>query len=108
MMLFQINRQGKDAADKNDGIYGISALTYANACEKTADVITTTYLNEELRNAGLTKICNLKNRDNKKFEPFQAHVNFPCRRILSEKRMEPKGFSVDEHDSYMNTLQYQL
>jgi hypothetical protein len=108
LMLFQINRQGKDDADKNDGIYKIKALTYANAAEKTADVITTTYLNDELRKSGLTKICNLKNRDNPLFDPFQAHVNFTCRRILSQKRMEPKGFVVEEYDSYLQSMQVQL
>jgi len=77
-------------------------------CEKTADVITSTYLNEEMRNAGLTKFCNLKNRDNPLFEPFQAHVNFVSRRILSPKRMEPQGFVVEEFDSYLQSMQVQL
>jgi len=108
VMLFQINRMGKDDADKNDGLYKMKALTYANACEKTADVITTTYLNDEMRKAGLTKICNLKNRDNPLFEPFSAHVNFVSRRILSQKRMEPQGFAVEEHESYLQQMQVQL
>jgi intein/homing endonuclease len=77
-------------------------------CEKTADVITSTYLNEEMRAAGLTKFCNLKNRDNPLFEPFQAHVNFVSRRILSPKRMEPQGFVVEEFDSYLQSMQVQL
>jgi replicative DNA helicase len=104
LMLFQINRMGKDEADKNEGVYRMRALTYANSCEKTADIITTTYLNTELRQQGRTKFTNLKNRDNPLFEPFEAHVNFSCRRILSSRRMEPKGFSVDGHDTYLNEL----
>jgi len=107
LMLFQINRTGKDDADKNDGVYKMKALTYANNAEKTADVISTTYLNDELRSQGLTKICNLKNRENKPFEPFTAHINFPCRKMMSVRQMEPKGFAVEE-DSFMQSIQVQL
>jgi replicative DNA helicase len=105
LMLFQINRNGKADADKNDGVYKMNALTYANNAEKTADVITTTYWNDEMRAAGLTKFCCLKNRDNPLFQPFTAHVNMTCRRIMSEKRMEPQGFVVDEHESFLQTMQ---
>lgn len=73
-------------------------------CEKTADVITTTYLNNELRAAGFTKFTNLKNRDNALFPPFQAHINFNCRKILSLKRMEPTSFSVEGHDEYLGSI----
>jgi len=100
LMLFQINRQGKDDADKNEGVYKIKALTYANAAEKSADVITTTYLNDALRTAGRTKFTNLKNRDNPLFDPFEAHILFPCRRILSPQKVEPKGISVETLDEY--------
>jgi replicative DNA helicase len=77
-------------------------------CEKTADIITTTYLNDALRSAGLTKFTNLKNRDNPLFKPFEAHVKFSCRRILSAKRMEPQGFSVEDHDEYLETMDVAL
>jgi replicative DNA helicase len=108
VMLFQINRQGKDIADKNEGVYKISALTYSNACEKSADVITATYLNKELRAAGLTKFSCLKNRDNPPFEPFEAHINFMCRKIMSAKRLEPQGFSVTSHDDYLGAIDIAL
>jgi len=77
-------------------------------CEKTADVITTTYLNDELRAAGMTKVTNLKNRDNALFPPFEAHVNFACRRILSTKQIEPKGFSVEENEAYLDSMDIAL
>lgn len=83
LLLFQLNRQGKDDADKNEGRYKIKALTYANEAEKSADYITTTYLNEEHRKNATTVFCNLKNRDNPLFEPFTASVNFACRRIFN-------------------------
>jgi replicative DNA helicase len=102
LLLFQINRAGKDDADKNDGIYKMKALTYANECEKAADVITTTYLNDTLRMTGATKITNLKNRDNPPFKPFEAIVQFAPRRIVSPERLraeDPQGFSVeDQHE----------
>jgi len=103
IMLFQINRNGKTEADKNDGVYKMNALTYANNCEKTADIITTTYLNEELRRVGATKICNLKNRDNRLFEPFTARVQFPCRKITSVVRGGGEGFVVNDHDAMMSS-----
>lgn len=81
LMLFQLNRQGKDEADKNEGKYKIKALSYANEAERSADYITTTYLNEQHRENGTTIFCNLKNRDNPLFAHFQASVDFACRRI---------------------------
>lgn len=108
LMLFQINRKGKEDADKNDGVYKMNALTYANACEKTADIITTTYLNDSLRAAGITKISCLKNRDNPIFKPFEAHVQFYCRRILSAKRLAPQGFSVETHSEYLESMEAML
>jgi len=101
IMLFQINRSGKTDADKNDGVYKMNALTYANNAEKTADVITSTYLNDELRKAGATKFTNLKNRDNRLFEPFTARVQFACRRITSAVRDGGEGFAVNEFDAMM-------
>lgn len=104
MMLFQINRSGKTEADKNDGVYKMNALTYANNAEKTADVITTTYWNTEMRNTGRTKFTNLKNRDNPIFEPFEAHVNMTCRRIMSGQRMTPQKFTNEGHSDYLQSM----
>jgi len=81
MLLFQINRLGKAEADKNEGRYKLSALSYANEAEKSADVVTTTYLNDDLRQDGRSIMCCLKNRDNPTFSPFQLGVDFSCRRI---------------------------
>lgn len=97
LMLFQLNRQGKDEADKNEGRYKIKALSYANEAERSADYITTTYLNDQHRENGTTIFCNLKNRDNPLFAAFQASVDFNCRRIMN---FDPtvstvKGMRVD-------------
>jgi hypothetical protein len=87
-----------------DHEYAAGGLLVHN-CEKTADVITTTYLNTDMRAAGMTKFTNLKNRDNPLFDPFSANVNFGWRRISSGKRMEPQGFSVDLMSSYLGVTE---
>lgn len=100
LLLFQINRQGKDLADKNEGRYKMSALSYANEAERSADVITTSYLNEDLRKKGRSIICNLKNRDNPLFDPFEAAIDFSTRRMRS---LDPfagedgQGITVDDY-----------
>lgn len=81
LLLFQINRQGKDDADKNDGRYKLRALSHANEAERSADVVTTSYLNEQLRQDGRARFCNLKNRDNPLFEPVLIGIDFATRRL---------------------------
>jgi replicative DNA helicase len=107
LLLWQINREGKEDANKNDGVYKAKALTYANEVEKTADVITATYLNDELRKSGATKFCNLKNRDNPLFEPFLAHVNFASRRIANMDRYSNNvTMAAEEHESVFNGMAF--
>lgn len=74
--LIQTNREGKKEADKNNGIYRTSALADANEAERSADVITYTYLNAELRQAQQVKVGCLKNRDNPHFHPFTVSINW--------------------------------
>jgi replicative DNA helicase len=105
LLLFQINRQGKDEADKAEGRYKIKALAYANEAERSADVISTTYLNDEHRRSGTTLFCNLKNRDNPLFEPFTARVNFQSRRITNLDNLaagSTPGMAVEDHRSLMH------
>lgn len=106
-LLFQLNRAGKEEADKNEGRYRINALTYANEVEKSADVITTTYLNEDHRTAGTTVLCNLKNRDNPLFAPFTAKVNFEPRRIYNldpYQGLAGTGMGLDDHRAAMQAM----
>jgi replicative DNA helicase len=107
LMLFQINRQGKEEANKNEGRYKASALAYANEVEKSSDVITTTYLNDEHRQRRTTLICNLKNRDNPLFEPFMAQVDFPCRRISNldmYQGSDGRGMGVEDHAAVLEAM----
>lgn len=79
--LFQLNRQGKMRADKADGAYDISAISYANEVEKSADVISYTYLNEELRRQGKFYMGCLKNRDGAFFEKMVGKIMWNSKRM---------------------------
>lgn len=79
--FFQINRQGYEKALKNDGLYSLSALSYANECERSADIVTTTFLDDDMRRSGLVQFQTLKSRDTAFFEPFKAKIEFEYRRM---------------------------
>ena len=81
LALFQLNRQGKLRADKNDGRYDFAAISYANEIEKSADVITYTYLNDALRNEGKFYLGNLKNRDNPLFDRMVGKIIWQSKRM---------------------------
>lgn len=65
-----------------DHEYSTGGLLTHN-CERSADYVTTTYLDDALREAGRTIFCCLKNRDNPFFPPFEAGVDFTCRRVYN-------------------------
>ncbi len=107
LLLFQINREGWKEAEKNEGRYRLTALANANEAERSADIVTTTYLNDEHRKNWTTLICHLKNRDGAFFSPFLASVD-PCtRRIIN---MDPftgqsgKGITIEDHRAVMLTM----
>jgi len=79
--LFQLNRQGKMRADKADGKYDIAAISTANEVEKSADVITYTYLNDELRRQGKFYLGCLKNRDNAIFDRMVGKILWQSKRM---------------------------
>lgn len=109
LMLFQLNRQGKDDADKTDppGRYKIRALSYANEAERSADYITTTYLNDIHREHCTTVFSNLKNRDNPLFDTFTASVDFSCRRICNfdTELSTVGGLRVDTPEGHAELMQ---
>ena len=78
---YQANREGKKLADKNDGVYRLDALSYANEAERSADVIIYTYLNDDLRDNKEVKMGCLKNRTKPKFKQFIAKTRLECRKI---------------------------
>lgn len=79
--LFQLNRQGKMRADKADGRYDMAAISYANEVDKSSDIITYTYLNDELRRQGKFYMGCLKNRDNPVFERMVGKVLWQTKRM---------------------------
>jgi len=89
--LHQINREGKKEADKNDGRYNTQALADSSAAERTADVITYTYLNKEYRENGETLVGCIKNRDNPHFDPFVADIHFASRFIQNLTKTSKAG-----------------
>lgn len=101
LLLFQINRDGKDYADKSEGRYKLRALSYANEAERSADVVTTTYLNDEHRAAGTTLFDCLKRRDGPFFPHFVAGVDWKTRRIFNHDQLtgatSDRGMSLDDH-----------
>lgn len=87
--LHQINREGKKEARKNDGQYTTQALADANEAERSSDVISYTYLDDDLREDNEVKIGCLKNRDNPHWDPFIARVDFRNRFIYNLINSDP-------------------
>lgn len=92
LALFQMNRQGKLRADKNDGRYDFAAISYANQIEKDSDVITYTYLNDALRSEGKFYLGNIKNRDNPIFERMVGKILWQTKRM---RAIEQTSFNMD-------------
>jgi replicative DNA helicase len=100
LMLFQINRQGQEIVEKkkgtpDEGLYNFAALAYANEAERSADYVTTTYLNPDRKKEGVTIMANLKNRDNELFPLTRVRVDFECRRM---RNWEPSDQSDIGHE----------
>jgi replicative DNA helicase len=86
--LFQINREGFRAAMKmkekgGTARYELTGLAYANECERSADIVTSSWIDETLSKANRVQFQCLKSRDQKPFEMFNARVEWPCRRLLT-------------------------
>lgn len=79
--LFHINRQGKAMADKSDGHYNFSAISYANAIEQMADVVSYTYLNDDLRREAKFYLGCMKNRDNPIFDRMIGKILWLSKRM---------------------------
>jgi hypothetical protein len=72
---FQISRGAYKEAAKNEGKYDSTALSNAHEAERSADIVITLWVDEEMRHSGVTKIQNLKNRRNRHFPTTTANVN---------------------------------
>ena len=78
---FQVNREGYKEAKKNDGVYFPTALSNAHEAERSSDCVIALYVNDDDRNSGMIKVCNLKARRDKPFSAFNACINFDSKYI---------------------------
>ena len=86
MALFQINRDGLREAQKRKDkghlpTYELYNLSYASEAERSADVVTATYLDKEYAQRGRALLTCLKSRDNAPFDPCLLEVKWACRRM---------------------------
>jgi hypothetical protein len=90
--LFQISREGFKAAEKiaeksngtfGTGPYNLTHLSYANECERSSDVVTASFVNDDLRSNNRVLFQCLKTRDRAPFQNFYSRVEWDCRRILT-------------------------
>lgn len=106
--FFQISREGYKSAlkamkDTGKPGYNLTHLSYANEAERSSDIVTTSWVDEEMRAQNRVFFQCLKSRDQKPFDPFTARVEWPCRRILtcydlprSAEDMKKKGDEIDK------------
>lgn len=94
--LYQINREGFKSAQKNGGKYNLTHLSYANEAEKSSDIVTAGYIDDELRKKNQLFFQCLKSRDNAPFDDFYMRVEWPCRRLY-----ECDGHELTQEDAEM-------
>lgn len=87
--LFQISREGFKSAEKNGGRYNLTHLSYANEAERSSDIVTAGWVDDELRESNMVKFQCLKARDHKPFADFYSGVLWPCRRIFTMDAVTP-------------------
>jgi len=78
---FQINREGWKDAQKNGGVYKLHHLSGANQAERTCDLIIGSFMDEEMRNSGMLKICCMKHRKGATFSPFELRLDHNSKNI---------------------------
>lgn len=100
--LYQTSREGFRKAEKEGGLYDLTAFNYSNEVEKSADIITMSYLNKELREQSRVLLQNLKSRDESLLDPFKGRIYWPCRRVLTcfddEEGKDDSSLDADELD----------
>lgn len=78
---WQMNRQGWKEAEKNEGIYKLSALSDSNETERSADMVVSVFMTEEMQRNSLVKIGCMKHRWGAPFPAFEAHLDFSSRTL---------------------------
>jgi hypothetical protein len=86
----QINREGgtKVIATSEKGgkvpRFDLTHLAGSSEAERSADIVTTSYVDDRCRGKGLVLFDCLKSRHRRLFEPFLAYVDWPTRRLRSQ------------------------
>jgi hypothetical protein len=83
--LFQISREGYKTAHKNGGRYNLTALSYANECERSADVVTASYVDDDLKAMNRALFQCLKSRDHEPFPMTPVRVEYNNRRLVTDR-----------------------
>jgi len=105
LLLAQINRDGYDTAVKNAGRYQLRALGYANELERSADEVTTSFLDDEHRKNGTAFFDHLKRRDGQLYQPFTARIDFASQRLYNMERFGGEdGPSYDDNRSVLDLV----
>jgi hypothetical protein len=106
--LFQIGREGYKSALKfkekgGTARYDLTTLAYANEAERSADVVTASWLDDGLAKANRVQFQCLKSRDQRPFEIFQARVEWGNRRlftcndpVMTTEQQEAVGSQIDK------------
>jgi len=86
--LFQISRDGYKMALKakekaGTPRYDLTALSYSNECERSADIVTTSWIDDDLRASNRVQFQCLKSRDQKPFDIFLCRIEWITRRMLT-------------------------
>jgi replicative DNA helicase len=95
----QIKREGYVRALSNGGLYLLSDLSDSSEIEKSGDVVITLFMDDAMRKSGVFKICNLKARRDKLFDPFEACGNLANKRIFPKAELKQSDMLLDEHTS---------
>lgn len=82
--LAQLSREGFKAAEKNGGRYNLTHLSYANEIERSADVVTASWVDDQLRKLNRAIFQWLKSRDSKPFDRLPVRVKYSCRRLVTD------------------------
>ena len=100
--LFQISREGyKTAMKRGDkdpdkrGEYDLTNLSYANEAERSSDIVTATWIDDDLKRESLVKFQCMKTRDHAPFERFTASVDWNVRRIKTLDASE-QGLNIED------------
>jgi hypothetical protein len=57
--------------------------------DSSSDIVTASWVDEELRSGNLVKFQCLKSRDNAPFPDFYSGVLWPCRRVFTTSDITP-------------------